>query len=347
MKKLILLIFLILLITFFLSGKVLFTFEDILNPNQLIVSEGKIYIVQDATLYAYSVKNGKLLFKFGKKGEGPGEFNTNSSFDMTLGARIHSEYIFLFDTGKICKIDHNGKVISEKKIPFYSMNTASIGNNFIAKKYEQKGNQPSYSVTLLNTNLQPLSVIKTQVFNYSPGIFEPITDYLDFRTYRDKIYLLSGGKEIKISVLNSLGVKLRNLKFEIEPISITEKHKSLTIAYLKEKTWYKMIPAEYKKKVVYPKFLPACKNFMVSNGKIYIHTFNKLNDKTEFLIVSVPDKSVKSILLPVSDLNILEYKPYSINNNKFFRLKENKNDIMELHVEEFVPNYKNIKIKGE
>ena len=71
----------IILITFFIlisasvTGEVIATLPDLLNPTGLVIEDENMYITQDITVYIYSLKDFKLKKKFGKKGEGPQEFN--------------------------------------------------------------------------------------------------------------------------------------------------------------------------------------------------------------------------------------------------------------------------------
>jgi hypothetical protein len=50
------------------------SFTEFTNPYESQVDVDRFYISEDTSIYIYSLKDYKLIKKFGKKGEGPGEF---------------------------------------------------------------------------------------------------------------------------------------------------------------------------------------------------------------------------------------------------------------------------------
>ena len=114
MKKIIFII-LILLCFLLLNAKKMYTLKELVQPNQIAVSEEKLYAVCDVSVYVFSLKNGKLISFFGKKGEGPGEFNTNRSFDMFLNIKPLKNKLFLYTSNKFSYMNLDGKLISEEK----------------------------------------------------------------------------------------------------------------------------------------------------------------------------------------------------------------------------------------
>ena len=336
MKKIIFII-LILLCFLFLNAKKMYTLKELVQPNQIAVSEEKLYAVCDASVYVFSLKNGKLISFFGKKGEGPGEFNTNHSFDMFLNIKPLKNKLFLYTSNKFSYMNLDGKLISEKKLAFISINIKPISNVLAVKRYIMQGTTPQYTICLIDKNLNLIKNLKTVNYNYKPGVFEPIQEYFDFRTYKDRIYILYANNEILVSVYNKKGEKTSTISVKHKPVQLTDKHKKLAQEFLKRKSWFKMIPSEYKKKTIYPKFLPACKNFLIYDDKIFIHTFKQSGEKTEFLIVSINNNAIQKAFLPVYDINLLEFTPYTIHKNIYYYLKENINEEWELHSNTIIP----------
>ena len=73
MKQKVILIFLILLINLSFTKEVAIL-SELIQPRNMIVLGEKIYITDYPSLYIYSAGNYRLLKKFGRKGQGPGEF---------------------------------------------------------------------------------------------------------------------------------------------------------------------------------------------------------------------------------------------------------------------------------
>ncbi len=57
-----------------LMAKKVVTLSGILAPSDIKIDEERIYITQHEEIYIYSLKDYRLIKKFGRKGEGPGEF---------------------------------------------------------------------------------------------------------------------------------------------------------------------------------------------------------------------------------------------------------------------------------
>ncbi len=74
MKKIIIILLLILAVSFAFAGKVK-TLPELSNPDGIYTSENRLAITEGTTVYLYSLPDLKHIKTFGKKGEGPQEFN--------------------------------------------------------------------------------------------------------------------------------------------------------------------------------------------------------------------------------------------------------------------------------
>ncbi len=336
MKKILIFLLILLLGLLFLQGKNLFTLKEVINPSSIEIMDNRLYVIQDASVYIYSLKSQKLITKFGQKGSGPGEFKTDPSFDMLLNLKPLKKSLFFFTPYKLAYFNSTGKLLGEKKLSFFTLNLEPIGKMYVFKKYKQQGTIPQYTICLMDENLTIIKTLLTINYIYKPGIIEPIEEYCDFRTYQNKIYILNGARGLTFFLYDKGGEKIKEISHNFHRVELKELHKKLITDWLKKKSWYKMIPPQHKKKTKYPEFLPVCKNFVISDNKIYVHTFKKIGSKTEFLIISLLNHKIKKILLPVHDLNILDFLPYMIHENKFYYLSENSKEEWELMVEEIL-----------
>ena len=73
MKYIIILIIILLFLSPAFAGQ-LKELPEIFNPSSISINDQYIYIVQDVNVFVYSLKDFKLVTKFGKAGEGPQEF---------------------------------------------------------------------------------------------------------------------------------------------------------------------------------------------------------------------------------------------------------------------------------
>ena len=334
-KMLFIILFIICCSLLNLKGEKLFILKDVINPNQIAVSGDELFVVWDASVYRYSIDLEKLINSVGKKGNGPGEFNVNHSLDMFLKVVPFNDKLFLYSSNKLSFLNKNGNQLFEKKLSFFAMNIKPIGNNFVIKKFSMKNSKPVHSICLFNRKLELIKTLKSRDYIYKPGIFEPIQAYFDFKVNKSNIFILESKKQAVISVYDKKGKLCNEIPVMYKPVKLLDNHKKLANEYLKNKSWFKRIPEKFKKKIIYPEFLPICKNFEVKENWLVFHTFKKKERKTEFKFISIKDKSEKNLYLPVQDFNLLEYAPYCFDKNNFYYIMDNSDEEWGLFSEKF------------
>ncbi len=114
--------------TVFLNAEKMFTLKDVINPNQIVVSGGELFVVYDASVYRYSLDSKKLINSIGKKGTGPGEFNVNHSLDMFLNVVPLNDSLLMYSSNKISTFKKSGKQLFEKKLSFFATKDKDSSN---------------------------------------------------------------------------------------------------------------------------------------------------------------------------------------------------------------------------
>lgn len=96
------------------------------NINSITILHDTIYIVDSwkaKSIFQFDI-NGKFVRKIGKSGNGPGEFVEPTS------VTINDSLILVCDQWqqKVLKFDHNGKLLSDKMLPFLCHNVVMLKN---------------------------------------------------------------------------------------------------------------------------------------------------------------------------------------------------------------------------
>lgn len=97
-----------------------FSIPDLMKPGQIQVIDNRLFVTEKGSVLVIDLKNGELIRKFGKRGEGPGEF---------AGViKIHpvENKIMVSSTGKISIFTLKGILIREVKID----GNSGISGNF-------------------------------------------------------------------------------------------------------------------------------------------------------------------------------------------------------------------------
>lgn len=315
------------------SAKKVATFPDFKNPDQIYSDDNRIYMVDDAFIYIYSLKDYSFIKKFGKRGEGPEEFRLNAT-----------ETPALFICGDLLQVNSVGRVsFFTKDGEFKQVLTTieggifqKIGNSYVGWKRTYDNNVRYDMTNLYDSNFKKIK----EIFRRENGIqprkrkFNPLTWFVNTsQVYKDKIFI--DGKEFTIFVFNEKGEKLYDINLEKEKVKINDEMKKGIIHYYEvESPYWKIRWPRLKTWLVFTEFFPLVRNFQVVNDKIYINTFLEKNDKSEFIILDLKGKVLKKTFLPLKKETYFVIYPYFIKNNKLYQVLFNDEvEEWELHVE--------------
>ena len=91
-------------------GEIVATMDEVMKPTTIVIDKDQIYLVEKTTIYIYDAKTYKFKKKFGKQGEGPGEFNFFASI------LPYRDQLLINSFGKISYYSRQGDMIREQKI---------------------------------------------------------------------------------------------------------------------------------------------------------------------------------------------------------------------------------------
>ena len=91
MKKILLYLILILIITFNLFTNRIGYLKTLGKPDSIKVDGEMLYVVDGATILTYSLENFSLLKTFGKKGNGPGELTATPFWSNQISLLVPRE----------------------------------------------------------------------------------------------------------------------------------------------------------------------------------------------------------------------------------------------------------------
>jgi hypothetical protein len=92
-------------------GKDIIPLPELQKPSYILIDENHLYVKERFSISIYSLKDFKLIKKFGKEGEGPQEFTRAINLD------ICDDYLAVISCGKISYFNRNGKFIRENRVP--------------------------------------------------------------------------------------------------------------------------------------------------------------------------------------------------------------------------------------
>jgi hypothetical protein len=358
MKKMMFLVVLSLLMVSFVFAAHPGILEEVLVPEMIQVSGDELYVLEGATIYVYSLKDLKLLRKFGQKGEGPGELKIMAAFQNSL--TVYPGYVFVQGFDKVIFFTKQGKLIREQR---FNMKTKilPLKEKFAIKTFpfEDENGKTYWAIKLCDSEMKEIKELYRQEFpiqfQKAENAIPMIPDALNFWVYDDKIFVEESPKGFLIEVFDSNGKKLYQIEKKHEKMKVPEEYKKIVENHLKEDFLHKkvnlFVPFHimeagwdgFKKwaTLIYPDYLPPMRDIFVDSNKIYIQTFNRRNNKQEYIIMDLKGNIIKKVYLPVvqpstfaSEMVGLGLKFYAIDKERFVYLVENEEEEeWEVHIE--------------
>ena len=320
--------------------------NEIYSPNKIEIYNGKLYVAQETSFFIYSMKDLKLIKKFGRKGEGPGEL-TPSPYIFNDISNVQKN-IFVQSEKKVIYFSDNGSFIREAKKNRKYFKMLPFGKNYVINHLEDDAKRNSFiSISLMDKNYKLIKNIYKQekpvITGRRSGVqnLPMLTDNPQFAVYKDHLYVETSNKGYVFEIYNLNGEKIKTLANMIKPVAINDKDKARTLNSLKNDKTIRAAAKDsggwenFKKRYnfIFPEFFPMISDFVIDSNKIYIQTFEIKENKTKYIIMDLKGKIIKTVFLPtMADIPFTAIlvgqvvRLFKIYNGKFYYLKDNEKD---------------------
>jgi hypothetical protein len=319
-------------------GKKVATFPQMNRPNDVIIDGDCLFISDCPSVYIYSFKDGdiQLKKKFGKEGNGPGEFKkVSASFKIN----VQPGYIFVNARRKIAYFTRTGEFIREKNTAAAGYSFFALNDKIIGRKVVPDNNKLYMTIKMFNSDLKEECELTRQLDVIQPGVrnIKAYTVALEITAGGNKIFVVPSVDFI-VKVFDSQGNPLftiddknRTKRLKVENKHKEDFHNSMRVRFPEYQ--------RFKERVVFPEYFPAIKrhglkyDYDGGNEKIYVVTWKKKGPDAECFVYDTKGKFIKRAFLPIKDQNAVRFYPYQIKDSKLYQLIENENtEEWELHV---------------
>ncbi len=241
------------------------------NENMFILDEG-------ASKIRVFDKNGKHLRTFGKKGQGPGEFQSPAYFIQVTP----QEEIMVYDppTRRFILFSQKGKYLKQ-------ISGARAGGVPVKFKIDSRGNfvgcvlggPPTIELKKFNSKCEPISVIFKIEEKPSPkGETDVMKPYLYFVLTKDDNIVWGFSDKYELQVHNPEGELTRKIVKDYKPVKVDEKDKERV-----RERYKRPGSLVFSLKLNFPKYFPAFGSLTIDDeGRIFIGTYRKTEDDWEY-----------------------------------------------------------------
>ncbi|MGD2088400.1 MAG: hypothetical protein PVH61_19645 [Candidatus Aminicenantes bacterium] len=337
---------LLLLVKGFVLSTTVVPLTDFFNPDSITVDDRHVYITEFPTIYIFSLQDFKLKKKLGRQGEGPREFNRFALLS------IHDDNLVVSDRNKVLYYTKDGDYLKEIKArSIMHWGVRPIGNLFVGKSKIHENKIDFDTANIYDANLEKIKkIFMTKFFFQIEGGGKKCDAIeirgLQFQVFNDKVFF-KRGKHFIIDVFDRSGNFLYTIHHEFEKIKISEADKKRYHDYFKRvHPWKRMYESLIKKEIYFPEFFPAIQLFIVADDKIYVLTYKKENEKSEFVVLDLKGGLLKKVFLPFNQSDewfhysltkatsqASTHVTFTIKNGKLYQLIENEDkETWELHI---------------
>lgn len=320
-----------------LTGAKVAVLEKVSRPERILIDQDKLYVLEGAYVYIYSMKDYSLLKKFGKKGNGPGELNPVPTYKLQM--EVQKGNIVINSKNKIVTFNGDGEVLHEKRLPFIVLQVIPIEKNYaISKSVFNSGGSNYIGLLFFDSGFEEIKTAYSRYFPHSSksGKIDMIPHLVLIRKYKNEIYCFDQDGDFEINVYNASGKLSRKIKTECKKRKIPRKYIEKTWEWARKDVRLRKLKEEIRNMAYFPDYFPVMKNFVIDDDKIYVQTYDmKLEeDQSRFIVTDLKGKILKKIYLSGADLNTIEFSPYTFVKGDYIYLYDNPDtENIELHIE--------------
>ena len=271
--------------------------SDLERPTQIVVEGGRVYLADSRDVKVYDLRDGRLLRKIGRLGQGPGEFSIEPRRMSVLGDRL-----IVQDMGHADCFNLEGVFAGQIKHPssmaFYPV--LPVGSNVVGFPIirDDEGSMLP-SGRIYDSRLKLIRDFYGALPALPPAPPPPgrameksdqllIRDYGDYTVYGDRIYVADSRRGFSISIFDENGLLLREINLPVDKVKVP---KGFVDAVVKEWKASKNWQAYYSYiNPVVPEYFPAFIDFKIDRDRLCFLTAAKKNDLYEIIIMDLEGK---------------------------------------------------------
>lgn len=305
------------------------TLTEVLKAQLLAVDTDRFYVTEGATVFIYSMKDFKLMKKFGKQGEGPQEFRGAARvLPRTDGLIVNSR-------GKISFFTKDGEYKNEIKASSISAFFLPLGGQYVGYGGRQGDDNKFYvTINIFDAKLKKVKELyKYENFVQQHGDINPVGIRQALLYVSENKIFIENKPEGLIMCIDGTGKELSTIDPKIKPRKFTKADEDRYRNFYKNDPRTKNDYERLKPRLKFPEYFNPIDFMWVVGGKIYVMTYKREGGSSEFIVLDTAGKLIKRTMVPYHHQNVLERAPSDFRDGKLYQIIENEDEEeWELHV---------------
>ncbi len=307
-----------------------FALSEPTRPSMFLVDHNRIFVLDRATVYVYSLDDHKLIRKFGKIGEGPTEFRRSGDNNRPLSMCIYNKQIIVNSEHRITYFDMDGKFIKMKKVPVDRL-LFPVEGKFVGIGLLPGADKQQYlGYTLHDTEFKSEKTIflSNLELNNPRKLTLPLTSFTYNPAYKNKFYISASSDEFKINVYDKEGNKEYEITKNYPKKEIPSSYKKEAVDYFGRHPRFKE-QVEFIKRILFIReHFPPIRDLIIVDDFIYALTFKRKGEQWELIKMDLKGNEKGRIYITLSTYEHFTFYPilYTVNNGTVYTLAEDEED---------------------
>ena len=272
------------------------------HPASMTIEDSILYVCDRESIHIFQLEPFRFIQKFGRLGEGPGEFNSPPHL------AVFSDHLFVNTMGKIMKFSKKGEFVEQTKIPFtyfyFYYPLMQAGPNYVGLPLRRVEDTTTFIHTV-NFYDSQLKLIKEIYEGGSPQIlppmrpgskvvkvdFEVIPDCLEVATQDDKIFVGDTRRGFYIAVFSNTGEHLFDIEREYRKVKVSDEFKKEFWEEVRSSERWEQLKQQFN--YVIKDHYPAFFSMKIQRRKIYVTTYDQKDSLYEIVVLDLKGKILK------------------------------------------------------
>ena len=272
------------------------------HPASMTIRDSILYVCDRESIHVFQLEPFRFIQKFGRRGEGPGEFNSPPHL------AAFSDHLFVNTMGKIMKFSKKGEFLEQTKIPFtyfyvyYPLLQA--GRNYVGLPFRRIEDTTTFIHTV-NVYDSQLKMIKEIYQGISPRLlppprpgtkivkvdFEVIPDCMEVAVQDNKIFVGDTRRGFHIAVFSSTGEHLYDIEKDYRKVKVPDEFKKEFWEEVQSSERWEQLKQQFNYKI--RDHYPAFYSMQIQQKKIYVTTYDRKDSLYETVILDLEGNILK------------------------------------------------------
>jgi len=337
-----------LILAFPLTASETVPLEDITNPGYSFHVDGnELFLVNDHSIFVYSLDPVKLKFKIGQKGDGPSDFKYRPLL------YVYPDYIVALDYTKSLWFSRTGELLKTKDYSDFEdfstgqeMRLLPVKNHYIRVVADHE--LCTQSVYLLDDRFEEVALLHEGLFDWwPPGLQDPskttnfklIHHTMEAVVREDRIFIHDSHRGFFVKVFDHAGKLVKIINHNSERCQrISDDFKAKAIEFIAANDpydYYKKIP---KEAFSFYTFYPPLESLRTAEDFLFATTYLEKDQGHEIIVMDLTGQIIKRIYPGLPSFkywkSLLAKDLYAFEQGKLYQLVKNETTgLWELHID--------------